>query len=198
VDGTPGGKPVVRGLRNPISIRCLRGKNRCFAAELGRDHSDFAGGREKLIPIHDGDDWGYPCCTAKGQPFPDVMPPPACGAVMAESNSFAIGDTPFGFDFAPSGWPAPWGGAVILTLHGAIGSWTGARIVAIATDPATGMPLASSTIGDAPMGAIADFATGWDDTTNTHGRPADVTFAADGRLFVADDTAGEIFWVAPL
>ena len=28
-------------------------------------------------------------------------------------------------------------------------------------------------------------------------RPADVTFAPDGRLFFADDLGGQVYWVAP-
>jgi hypothetical protein len=33
---------------------------------------------------------------------------------------------------------------------------------------------------------------------NDHGRATAVTFAPDGRMFVGDDTNGEIFWVAPV
>ena len=29
------------------------------------------------------------------------------------------------------------------------------------------------------------------------GRATDVAFAPDGRMFVADDTSGKIYWVAP-
>jgi glucose/arabinose dehydrogenase len=42
-----------------------------------------------------------------------------------------------------------------------------------------------------------DFATGWDDGRQDRGRPADVTFAPDGRLFVANDVTGEMVWIAP-
>ena len=40
VDGTPGGKPIAKGFRNPIAIRCARGFNRCFAIELARDYTN--------------------------------------------------------------------------------------------------------------------------------------------------------------
>ena len=43
-----------------------------------------------------------------------------------------------------------------------------------------------------------DFALGWDDRHNDHGRPGAVTFAADGRLFVGDDQQGAIIWIAPV
>jgi glucose/arabinose dehydrogenase len=197
LDGTPGGRQVVRGLRNPMHLRCQRGHNRCFAAELARDSSEAAGGREKLIPIRSGDDWGHPCCATKGVAFADDAPPlPDCDYVAAESNAFLIGNTPFGFDFAPTSWPSPWSGAILLTLHGDYSDWGGAKVVAIFTD-ASGRPLPSSTLEGGLSGGIASFATGWDDGSQKHGRPGDAAFAPDGRLFVADDYEGEIFWVAP-
>ena len=36
-DGKPGGVPVAKGFRNPISLRCVRGRGMCFAIELTRD-----------------------------------------------------------------------------------------------------------------------------------------------------------------
>ena len=39
---------------------------------------------------------------------------------------------------------------------------------------------------------MTDFATGWDDLTLTHGRPAALDFSADGRLFVANDNNGVV------
>jgi glucose/arabinose dehydrogenase len=198
IDGTSGAHQVARGFRNPIHLRCQHGTNHCFATELARDSSASQGGREKLILVKEGDDWGHPCCASKDLPFSDITPTPDCSKVASEDNAFVIGSTPFGFDFAPRTWPAPLGGAVFVTLHGVFGSWTGARVVAIATDPVTGMPLKSSTTGATPTGAISDFATGWDDMTQAHGRPSIATFSPDGRLFVGDDTTGEVFWVAPI
>jgi glucose/arabinose dehydrogenase len=199
LDGTPGGHPIVKGMRNPIAMRCQRGKNRCYAIELSRDYSAMMGGREKLVPVRDGDDWGFPCCATKDIPYPDVTPVPDCKRVASENNSFVIGDTPFSLDFAPRTWPAGWAGHVVVALHGQFGSWTGAKLVAIATDPATGEPIPSGIVSaDSNSGAVTSFATGWDDGTKAHGRPSDVTFAPDGRLFVANDVDGEIFWIAPV
>ena len=55
----------------------------------------------------------------------------------------------------------------------------------------------TNTDGGANQGMV-DFATGWDDNTRSHGRPAAVAFAPDGRLFVANDYNGIIFWIAPV
>ena len=198
VDGTSGGAQVAMGLRNPIAVRCSRGHDLCFALELAKDYSASAGGREKLLPIRQGDNWGFPCCATRNVPYSDVVPVPNCAGVAAEEDSFIIGDTPFGLDFEPGLWPAPYTGSAFVATHGAAGSWTGARVVAIAVDPGTGMPQMGSNVSGQDSGAMTDFATGWDDGTLSHGRPAAVTFAPDGRLFMTNDNNGVIFWVAPL
>lgn len=198
VDGSPGGKPVAKGCRNPIGVRCARGHDKCFAVELAKDYSMNEGGREKLLPIRQGDDWGFPCCAAKDLPYPGVSPIPDCSGVVAENASFIIGNTPFDLDFERGKWPAPYAGSVFVPLHGAAGSWLGARVVAIKMDPATGMPLPSSDLDGGSSGAMTDFATGWDDLTQSHGRPGPVAFAEDGRLFLGDDANGDILWIAPM
>ena len=129
LDGTDGGRQVAMGMRNPIAVKCHRdGNDLCFAVELGLDES--AVGREKLLLIHSGDDWGYPCCASTNLPFsgvtvacpsnPSQQCPPDCSAVVQDTNSFLIGNTPFGFDFVDSQFPAPWSHKVIVSLHGAL------------------------------------------------------------------------------
>ena len=87
---------------------------------------------------------------------------------------------------------------VYVPLHGAYGTWTGARVVAIDFDTMTGLVLPGSDLTGMSSGAMTDFATGWDDGTQSHGRPAVVAFAPDGRLFLGSDTTGDIIWIAPL
>ena len=91
-----------------------------------------------------------------------------------------------------------WRSAAFVVLHGVAGSWAGARIVAVATDPATGRLVPGSDQSGPDTGGLHDFATGWDDGLNDHGRPASLTFSPDGRLFVGNDNDGTIFWIAPL
>jgi glucose/arabinose dehydrogenase len=69
--------------------------------------------------------------------------------------------------------------------------------VSVAVDLATGDLLPSTTLGGI-SGGMRDFATGWDDKSLMHGRPAAVTFADDGRLFLSNDNSGDIIWIAPL
>jgi glucose/arabinose dehydrogenase len=198
LDGTLGGRPVAKGFRNPIAVRCQRGHNLCFAIELAMDFSAELGGREKLVPIRDGDDWGYPCCFTRGKGHPSVKPAPDCSGTTAEEVSFLIGDTPFGVDFEPGKWPEPYAGAAFVPVHGAYGSWAGARVVVVAVDPGTGLPRPASNLPNVSNGAMDVFATGWDDGSREYGRPAAVAFAPDGRLFLGNDNNGDIFWIAPL
>jgi glucose/arabinose dehydrogenase len=162
------------------------------------DYSAGEGGREKLVPIRQGDDWGFPCCHTRNTPFPDVSPAPDCSTTTPEDVSFVIGDTPFAFDFEPGRWSAPHRLSLFVPLHGVAGTWMGAKVVAIETDKTTGLLKPGTNLNGAPSGAMTDFATGWDDGTRSHGRPSDVSFAPDGRMFIANDNNGDIFWVAPL
>jgi glucose/arabinose dehydrogenase len=199
LDGTPGGAQVAKGFRNPIALRCLPGHGTCWALELSLDYSGEEGGREKMVPVRQGDDWGFPCCATRDLPFPMVSPVPDCSTVTPEDNAFVIGETPFGLDFDVQRlWPAPYTGSVLITQHGEFPSWKGAKLVALATDPTTGAPLPSSDLAGQPTGSLSDFAIGWDTGRQDHGRPAAVTMSADGRLFVSNDANGQILWIAPV
>jgi glucose/arabinose dehydrogenase len=198
---------VAKGFRNPIAMKCEPDHDLCIALELALDYSDSNGpiGREKLVPVHQGDDWGFPCCATQNARYPGVVysdngQPPDCSGVGAETGAFVIGETPFGIDFETGKWPSPWAGRAFVTLHGAFGSWVGARVVGIARDPGTGMPLKTTDFdgGESANGNMMDFALGWDDGHLDHGRPAAVTFAPDGRMFIGDDQLGAVIWIAPI
>jgi len=188
-----GGTPVASGFRNPIAIRCQRGHDLCFAIELGLDSSKGSGGREKIVPIRSGDYWGFPCCATANVPYYDVIGTPDCSTVPTEPVSFVIGDTPFGLDFETGAWAAPYTNDIVVVLHGTVGFFVGARVVAIPTQ-ANGMPVPSSDLGSS---TFTNLATGWDDGHQDHGRPAAVSFSTDGRVFIANDFTGDIFWIAP-
>jgi glucose/arabinose dehydrogenase len=199
LDGSPGGMPIVKGFRNPIAVRCQRGTNRCYTIELAKDYSAEEGGREKLILIREGDDWGYPCCATKDVPHLENKGVADCSKVVREDVSFLIGDTPFGFDFERGKWAPPYKGAAFVALHGTAGPWRGARLVSVAVDQTTGELLPATTVGPvgSAEGGMSNFITGWDDGKLMNGRPAEVEFAEDGRLFLANSSTGDIVWIAP-
>ena len=178
---------VAQGFRNPLYLRCHPESGTCFANELSGDTWSGIGGREKLVPIASGQDWGYPCCVAKGLPVPPQVG--GCDGISAEMVSILLHDTPFGLDFERGNFPPAFRGAAFIALHGAFPSWDGTRLVAVAVDPAS----------KSPVGPISDFATGWGrGPGGIIGRATDVAFAPDGRLFVLDDQSGGIWWIAPV
>ncbi len=196
---------VMKGFRNPIAMRCEADHDVCLVVELALDYSWSSGGREKIVPIRPNQDWGFPCCATRDVPYSgvtysDTGRMPDCSGVAVESTSFIIGHTPFGLDFEPGLWPAPWTHRVFVTLHGDNGLWSGARVVAIPLEPSTGLPLPATELVDASPAAdnMTPFATGWDDGNRDHGRPAPVAFSPDGRLFLGDDQLGAVLWIAPV
>ena len=87
-------------------------------------------------------------------------------------------------------WPLPFRDGVFVALHGSYYSsppWEGARIAFAPTDPATHLP----------SGDFRDFVRGFGPGGSPLERPADVAFSPDGRLFMADDIAGAVYWIAP-
>jgi glucose/arabinose dehydrogenase len=199
---------VERGFRNPIALRCEPNHNVCLAVELALDGSEGVG-REKIVPVHQGDDWGFPCCATTNEAYQstyyiDTNGVPDCSGVTPEEVSFIVGHTPFGIDFETGKWPPPWTGRAFSVLHGVVGSWEGARVVAISLDPTTGELLpASELYFDASTAQnMLDFATGWYDEDagqkTDHGRPSAIAFAPDGRAFIGDDYEGVIAWMAPV
>jgi glucose/arabinose dehydrogenase len=199
IDGTPNGTLVAKGLRNAYALRCAKGTGMCFGLELARDFAPELGSREKLFPVEMGDDWGFPCCATANTPYSDyTSPAPDCSTVSAEEDSFIIDHTPFALDFEEGFWAGEWKYRAFVGMHGYFGSWVGARVVGIATDSRTGWPVNAMEADQDASTAMLDFATGWDDGKNDHGRPAALTFAPDGRMFVGNDIDGTIVWIAPV
>jgi glucose/arabinose dehydrogenase len=184
-----GARRVVQGLRNPLYIRCHPSEPLCLAAELGDDRGPTWGALEKLVALEDGmQEVGFPCCITQGRSSP-YNSGFDCAAVTPGVATFPLTATPFGMDWERGVWPGPFHRGLFVALHGSFYSspkWAGARVVFAATD-ATGRP----------VGSFMDFLLGFGPDGSPLERPADVTFSTDGRLFVADDHAGAVYWIAP-
>ena len=180
------GSVFVDGMRDPLYIRCMPW-NRCYAMELSGDIWENLGGKEKLVELHDGETYGYPCCIDRDLPNPDIKPAPDCSRTATTLHTFPLHDTPFGFDWERgSGWPEPYRNGFFVGLHGKFGSWINAGLQWAPTDPETHLPTTPA----------VDFATGFG-RFGAIARVADVMFAPDGRLFFTDDQGGAIYWIAP-
>jgi glucose/arabinose dehydrogenase len=182
----PHGDIAVSGFRNPMYMRC-EPWGACYAAELSGDDWTALGGKEKLIEVHTGDDYGYPCCVDTGVPLPTISPAPDCSAVAVTFKPYPLHATPFGFEWEPGKWPAPYTNAFFVAFHGDFSGWTGTALSWAPVDPATHRPTDNLSVlvnGFGRQGAI-------------RGRVTDLTFAPDGRLFFSDDQDGGVYWVAP-
>jgi glucose/arabinose dehydrogenase len=180
--------PLATGFRNPMYMRCHRTDEVCAAMELGEDLLTDA--HEKMLIIHPNTNYGFPCCTTAATPIAGQSAA-LCGDVTKEDAMFPLSFTPFGFDWEPGNWPAPYQNAVFVAQHGSaysVPAWQGAGIVFATTDPTT----------HAPSQAWQPFQLGWGLGGSVLDRPTDIVFAPDGRMFIADDTSGRIFWMAPM
>jgi glucose/arabinose dehydrogenase len=177
---------IAAGFRNPMYLRCHAEDEVCAAMELGDDLHQ-PGAREKMVFLRPSTRYGFPCCYTTGLP---EQPGAACDDVTMEEASFPLESTPFGFDWEPGRWDAPWKGGVFVALHGSAYTnplWKGVAIVWAPTDPTTHVPVQDWTTfvdGFGPGGRLLQ-------------RPSDIKFSPDGRMFFADDNGGHIFWVAP-
>lgn len=175
---------VADGFRNPMYLRCSPSScGDCYASELSGDDWDGVGGREKLSLLgRRGESWGYPCCVGQSEPHPTHRAHD-CAGVGRELVAIPLHDTNFGLDFDRGGFPAPYTHGLFVALHGVFTSFGGTGVVFVPTDPRT----------KRPVGPASAFATGF----APNGRATDAVFAPDGRLFVADDTTGNVYWIAP-
>ena len=134
-------EPLATGFRNPMYMRCHRTDEVCAATELGEDLLSNA--HEKMLMIHPNTNYGFPCCTTTATPISGAESPALCGDVTKEDATFPLSFTPFGFDWEPGNWPAPYKNAVFVAQHGSAYSspaWQGAGIVFATTDPTTHAP----------------------------------------------------------
>lgn len=191
--GTDRLRTISTGYRNPMYLRCHWADEACMVAELGDDGGPSFGARERMIMLRPAEstDYGFPCCVGTGQSTPaNTGNAYDCARVPREEASFPLNDTPFGLDWERGLWPEPYAGALFVALHGSFYSsprWAGTRVVYAPTDPTT----------HAPSGPWRDFVTGFGEGGGPLERATDLVFANDGRLFVSDDQAGAIYWIAP-
>lgn len=176
---------VADGFRNPMYLRCSPAScGECYASELTGDNWDGIGGREKVALLEKkGESWGFPCCVGRGIAAPGADPK-SCATVGQELVAIPLHDTPFGLDFDRGGFPEPYRHGLFVALHGVVTSFGGTGVVWLKTDPRSLRPTGEPTM----------FVKGFG---KPNGRATDVVFAPDGRMFVADDTTGKIYWIAP-
>ncbi len=189
LDGS-GGRLYAKGLRNAVGMQINPWSKRIWITNNGRDYLGDNSPPETVYALTDQGDYGWPRCHAGNIPDPQFgQMADACQGVQQPLVRMQAHSAPLGLAFYPPGdkqFPASYQNSLYIAFHG---SWnrstpTGYKIVRV--------PLANGQVA----GPAQDFVTGWlQSDGKVTGRPVDVTVAADGSLFVSDDTFNVIYHI---
>jgi glucose/arabinose dehydrogenase len=187
-DGSSG-RIFASGLRNASGLAFDQG-GRLWAVvnqrdNLVPDHRDLP--PDELDLLVQGGDYGWPSAYPSGG---KRLPNPEYPA--ADTGSFLPADFEFQAHSAPLQaafyegrlFPEAYRGALFVAFHG---SWN--------REPPTGYKIVAVFFKEGRPVSIADFATGWLQGRRVLGRPVGLAFAADGSLYISDDT-GYLFHVS--
>jgi glucose/arabinose dehydrogenase len=185
-DGT-GSRIYASGLRNASGL-AIDQAGRLWAVVNQRDnitpdHTDLP--PEELDLIQEGGNYGWPTCYPFGS---TRMPNPefagaACACMLPTTLNFQAHSAPLQAVFYDgTQFPQRYRGALFVAFHG---SWN--------RQPPTGYRVVAVTFADGKPTGVEDFVTGWL-TGRVLGRPVGVAVAADGSLYISDDT-GYLFHV---
>ncbi|HEV2663035.1 MAG TPA: PQQ-dependent sugar dehydrogenase [Ktedonobacteraceae bacterium] len=189
LDGS-NGRLFAQGLRNAVGMVVNPWNQQIWVDVNGRDLMGDNTPPETLYHLIDGADYGWPRCHAGTIHDPQFgQAANACQGVQQPLEKMQAHSAPLGLAFPPQNakqFPTSYRNSLYIAFHG---SWnrttpTGYKIVRI--------PLKNGQVA----GRAQDFITGWlGSNGNVSGRPAGVTFAPDGTLFVSDDRNGNIYHI---
>jgi glucose/arabinose dehydrogenase len=189
MDGSQG-HLFARGLRNAVGMAVNPWTQRIWADVNGRDLLGDDIPPETVYELTNQGDYGWPRCHAGNIRDPQFgQAPNACQGVQQPLAKMQAHSAPLGLDFYPMNatqFPVNYRNSLYIAFHG---SWnrttpTGYKVVRI--------PLHNGNVAGPPE----DFITGWlNSNGSVSGRPAGITFAPDGTLFVSDDNDGTIYHV---
>lgn len=189
LDGSQG-RLFAKGLRNAVGMQVNPWTDQVWVTNNGRDLMGDNTPPETVYTLIDQGDYGWPRCHAGDIPDPQFgQSPNACQGVQKPLVTMQAHSAPLGLGFYPPGaeqFPVQYQNSLYIAFHG---SWnrsvpTGYKVVRV--------PLKDGTVA----GPAEDFATGWlQSNGSVTGRPAGVTVAPDGSLFVSDDTFNVIYHI---
>ncbi len=190
-------KQVAKGLRNSVFFVWNKNDGKMWATEMGRDllGDDIPPDEINIIDTSAKDilNFGWPNCYGKN--IHDTafdkntyIRNPCMEPFEKESHiDIPAHSAPLGLSFvsAKAGWPAEYKNDLLVALHG---SWnrsvpTGYKVVRYHLD-AAGNVL-----------SVGDFLSGWTKGKTATGRPVDIIFSPDGKMYVSDDKAGVIYQI---
>ena len=189
LDGSHG-RLYAKGLRNAVGMQVNPWNNQIWVTNNGRDLMGENTPPETVYTLTDQGDYGWPRCHAGNIPDPQFgQSADACQGVQKPLVTMQAHSAPLGLAFYPPNatqFPEQYQNSLYIAFHG---SWnrsvpTGYKVVRV--------PLKDGKVA----GPAEDFAAGWlQGNGSVTGRPAGVTAAPDGTLFVSDDTHNVIYHI---
>lgn len=181
-DGS-GGRIYASGLRNASGL-ALDARGRLWAVvnqrdNLTPDHTDLP--PEELDLIQEGGNYGWPTTypiADRRLPNPE-FPGATTAGILPTTFNFQAHSAPLQAVFYNAAqFPDRFRGALFVAFHG---SWN--------RQPPTGYKVVAVTFQNGRPTKVEDFLTGWlTPGSRIRGRPVGVAVAADGSLYVSDDT----------
>ena len=188
-------KQVAKGLRNSVFFVWNKNDGKMWATEMGRDLLGDDTPPDEVNIIDTSADkisnYGWPICYGNNihdgvfdtnvyirNPCMEPFELPSHIDIPAHS-------APLGLAFVPSaaGWPADYKNDLFVAYHG---SWnrtvpTGYKVVRYDLDDAGNVL------------NVIDFIFGWISGKQATGRPVDIIFDQNGKMYLSDDKAGVIY-----
>lgn len=189
-------KTYASGLRNSVFMTLRPGTDEIWATEMGRDLLGDDIPPDEINIIHEKGNYGWPTCYGKNIHDTNFdhntyFRAPCMEPLETESLiDIPAHSAPLGLAFVPndSGWPEEYRGDLLVALHG---SWnrsvpTGYKIIRYDLKEGSPSDLKAT-----------DFVSGWLTGESAFGRPVDIIFGTEGRMFVTDDKAGIVYLMTP-
>lgn len=175
----------AKGLRNTVFF-AEDALGNIWGADMGRDFLGDSLPPEEINMIRQGD-YGWPYCY--GEQVRDLEFSPNeklgyCEGTVGSVYGLPAHIAPLGIAFIDSElFPRSEQGNILLAEHG---SWNSTNKV--------GYKIVKLSINDEKITAVQDFVTGWlTESGGVLGRPVDLIFNENGRLFISDDHANVIY-----